>query len=223
MPAYTGEDAWLFAGETFDGCSNCGRSECEGCNDQRPKWLPTTNIIVIHTGAPTVLLFDNDSLQMRFVFGGDCRYDRTVLRRYDEAWERITPHQGKLVAGGYEAGLKIRYLDHENKPAAHETAISTVTRKFVIESKSHKYFALSVRRGDGTSYSLFGGDGNNAWRLNLFTGECTTVTNLRIDDGCILYSDQCGDRCLGPDSIFDYGTGERIAHSPSAMSVMARS
>jgi hypothetical protein len=221
MPTYTGEDAWLFAGDDFDGCGSCGQSDCDGCDYVRPKWLPTTDITVIRTGAPTVLLFDNDSYQRQFVFGGDHSYDIPKLRRYDEVWERITPNWRASSQRG--SGLKIRYLDHENKPMTRETEVSSVVSKFTVASTSHKFFALSVRRGDGSSYSLFGGDGENAWRLNLNTGERTPVTDLRIDGSSICYSTVHGPQWLGPDSIFDYGTGERIVHAPPSYSVMAKS
>lgn len=237
MPT-TSEDAWLFPGDyiTKDTtyCGACGtfdHNDEECAAPPKPKWLPTTNIIVIRTGAPTVLLFDNDSSQKRFAVGGDYQYDRFTLRRYDEVWERITPGWATSAQRGRGSGLKIRYCNDDGTPMNFETDVSSVMSKFTVASKSHKYFAISVRRGEGTRYHLFGGDGDKQWSMDLVYGRLTVIRNLRIDGSAIRY-DLPGDNDrngkpygidLHPDSIFDYGTGERIVHAPSYGSVMAKS
>jgi hypothetical protein len=182
----------------------------------------TTDIYVLQTGAPTVLLFDSD-IRHQFVFGTDNTYDRPMLRRYAEVWQRVTPFMGALGQHGYAHGLKIRYADNEGKPALTETPISTVMRTITARADANKFFGLAVHRGTGTQYSIFGTYRGESWRLNLHTGERIPVADLRVEDGLIHYSTLTGLRRVNTvDSVFNYGTGERIAHHPQFASVMAQ-
>jgi hypothetical protein len=187
--------------------------------------LITTGIHVLLTGGPTVLLFDSGS-RRQFVFGTDNTYDRPTLRRYAEVWQRVTPFMGALGRHGYAHGLKIRYADDEGQPASTETPISTVTKTIAAYADANKFFGLAVHRGTGTQYSqysIFGTYRGESWQLNLHTGERIPVADLRVEDGLIHYSTLTGLRRVKTvDSVFDYGTGERIAHHPQFASVMAQ-
>lgn len=217
MATYHGEDAWLFAGDDFDGCGSCGQADCPGCDYQPVRRKPTTNITVLLTGGPMVLLFDTDPYK-QFVVGASYARDIPTLQRYAEVWQRLTPQFKNS-----EPGLKIRLVDSDGKPATYEQPLSVVTHKFTVLAEDNKFFGLSIERGSGTRYCVYGTYRSQSWRLNLLNGTQHAITNLRVVDDTIRYVYNGTANVDRVDSIFDYGTGERVAHNPSAVSVMAKS